>query len=71
MTHTITPYIEVKIVDDAGLVSAFLKWQLDTDVYSIRGYGYSGRGGYGGFFEPKDQAAIESFFAAYARPDKD
>ena len=54
-----------KIPDDDGLVSKFLRWQLDANVYSLQmGAGHSGGGSYLGFFTGTDAEKIETWLLA-------
>jgi hypothetical protein len=63
MSYSLYNTVEVQIRDDADLVTKFLKWQLDKDVYS--NYTTSGCGHYRGIFDKKDEAELDEFFAKH------
>lgn len=66
--------IEVEFHDDYELVSAFLRWLIDTkpEVKQLRG-GHSGRGSYRGFFPMEEEARLHEFFVGLTEkgPDDD
>jgi hypothetical protein len=65
MSYSIQNVIEITIKDDHDLCRKFLGWQLGSDVYPVPGGGYSGLGGYRGYFGFQDAEALEKFFAEH------
>lgn len=48
--------------DDGGLVQRFNQWTLDEEVYSLNiNGGYSGGGGYMGFYTPEDAEKVQAW----------
>ncbi len=47
--------------DDGGLVKRFLRWSLDSKIYSVVPAGHSGGGSYLGFYEPKDAEKVRAW----------
>jgi len=48
--------------EDDGLVSEFLMWMLDNHIFGTVRAGYSGGGGYLGFFSPEQLEPIKEWF---------
>jgi hypothetical protein len=46
---------------DNGEVGDFLRWCIDTETFSMSGYGMSGPGIYRGFFYPEDVPAVQAW----------
>lgn len=61
MSVYLDPGIRVEIVGDYDLVSEFLKWQLDNEVFPFRG-GHSGRGNLVEWFPKGYETQLIQFF---------
>ncbi len=57
----LNPAIRVEIQDDQSLVSSFLKWQIEKEIYAFRG-GSSGLGDLVQWFPAEFKTELEEFF---------